>query len=250
MYCCEECQREFKTAQALAGHDQFKHGVRRAAGAALQQLGQQLVEDAPAAREQHAEQLGYILERLDELLAPAAQHAHESSCHECHQFAEEVHEQGRRDGINEIAEIAGVKDAVAFASSTERWNEKHPDHKIDENWASVPGVRDLIENSQPNLINITRSEESSPDNPVIRVVTTPEGDLQRREMIRAEVKRNVPAMAKAAAQRPEWEKELCVMACPRYGKATWACADPATRTVSWRCRCGWRCLWPVIRIRL
>jgi len=201
MYYCEECQRGFKTAQALAGHHQFKHGARRAAGTALQQLGQQLVEHGPAAGEQHAEQLDRIEAALDELLRPAAQHTHESACHECHQFAEAVHSQGRIEGINEIAEIPGVKEAVAFAKSTERSNEDHPDHAIDENWASVPGVRDLIENSEPKLVRITRGEESSPDNPVIRIVPTPERDLRRGEMIKAEVQRNVPAMIKAAAQQ-------------------------------------------------
>jgi len=192
MYQCEECQREFKTAQALAGHHQFKHGAKPAAGSAAQQLAQQL-----AAGEQQAELLHSMLEQLDSMLSPAAQHAHQSSCSGCLKMGQE----SRVAGIEEIAEIPGVKEAVAFASSTERWNEKHPDHKIDENWASVPGVRDLIENSQPKLVRITRGEESSPDNPVIRIVSTPEGDLRRREMVEAEVKRNVPAMIKAAAQR-------------------------------------------------
>jgi len=168
MYYCEECQREFKTAQAMAGHYQFKHGVRRAAGAALQQLGQQLVEHAPAACEQHAEQLteqlGYILERLDELLAPAAEHAHESSCHECHQFAEQVYSQGRVDGIKECHEhyqaIPGVPEL------RDRW-----------------GVAQEVVSDIP-LIKITRAEDPAADNGLINIVSTPEGELARAEVDR------------------------------------------------------------------
>lgn len=37
--------------------------------------------------------------------------------------------------------------------------------------------------------------------------------------------------------------------CPRCGQLAFRCADLATRTVSWRCRCGWRILWPLVLFR-
>jgi len=155
MYYCEECQRVFKTAQALAGHHQFKHGVGRAAGAA----GAVAQQHAQQHAQQQDELLGTMLERLEELLAPAAQHTHESSCHECHQFAQQVHEQGRVAGIKEIAEIPGVSEAVEFAKDSERWNAEHPNHPAVENWALVEQVKELVEGSRPRLVRILKTEE-------------------------------------------------------------------------------------------
>jgi len=190
MYYCEECQRVFKTAQALAGHHQWKHGVGRAAGAAGVLAQQHAQQHGQQHAQQQDELLGNMLERLDELLGSVAQHAHESSCSGCQEMRQENLGQGRVAGIEEIAEIPGVKEAVAFASSTERWNEEHPDHKIDENWASVAGVRDLIENSQPKLVRITRGEESSPGDGVIRIVHGPEGEEVQRQQIAAIIAQN------------------------------------------------------------
>jgi len=180
MAFCETCGKEFKTEQGLAGHQQLKHARERSAerwdeGSAS--AGQHSAQGSLSARPTAGERLERIEAALDQLLSPAAEHAHESSCSGCQQMRQETHSEGRVAGIEEIAEIPGVKEAVAFASSAERWNEKHPDHKIDENWGSVPGVRDLIENSQPKLVRITRGEESSPDNPVIRIVPTPVGEI-------------------------------------------------------------------------
>jgi len=43
MYRCEDCQRDFKTAQALSGHNQWRHS-NPAAGPAAQQVNQQLTK--------------------------------------------------------------------------------------------------------------------------------------------------------------------------------------------------------------
>jgi len=207
MFACEMCGREFKNRSGLSGHKRMihysestsEHSTRalgehsRSASASTVQLLQERLEH-------HDEVLGNVLQRLDQLLGSEVLHPQDSNCSGCQEMRQEIH-QARVAGINEIAEIPGVKDAVAFASSTERWNEENPDHAIDKNWASVPGVRDLIENSQPKLIHVTSGEESPPSDGVIRVVRAPEGDLLRGEMIKAEVKRNAPAMIKAAAQQ-------------------------------------------------
>jgi len=203
MAFCETCGKEFKTEQGLAGHQQLKHARQRSAerwDEGSVSAGQHSAERSLSARPTAGERLERIEAALEQLLNPAAEHSDQSSCSGCQEMRQETLAQGRVAGINEIAEIPGVKDAVAFASSTERWNEEHPDHAIDENWASVPGVRELVEGSRPNLITITRAEPAV-DNPLIRIVTTPEGDLRRREMIKVEVKRNVNDMTKAAVAR-------------------------------------------------
>jgi len=55
-----------------------------------------------------------IDETLTQLLEYSGQHSHNSSCYECHQFAEEVYNQGREDGIKECHEyygqVPGVKE--------------------------------------------------------------------------------------------------------------------------------------------
>jgi len=193
MAFCETCGNEFKTEQGLAGHQQLKHARQRSAerwDEGSVSAGQHSAERSVSAQPTAGERLERIEAALDELLGSAAQHAHESSCSGCQEMRQENLGQGRVAGIEEIAEIAGVKDAVAFASSTERWNENHPDHAIDKNWASVPGVRELIENSQPNLISITRAEESSPGDRVIRVVHGPEGEEVERQQIAAIIAQN------------------------------------------------------------
>jgi len=208
MFACEMCGREFKNRSGLSGHKRMIHYSESTSEYSTQELGQHSRSARPSTiqalgerLEQQHEVLGRVLERLDETLGSEVNHTHGSSCHECHQFAEQVLEQGRVAGINEIAEIPGVKEAVAFASSTKRWNEEHADHAIDENWASVPGVRDLIENSQPKLVTITRGDDPAADNRGIRVVRSPEGDLRRREMFKVEVKRHVNDMIKPAVAR-------------------------------------------------
>ena len=74
MYRCEECQRDFKTAQALAGHHQFKHGGKPAAGRAAEQVNQQLtkpeLQQVVAAQASNAQQQEDMLvngfQQLDE----------------------------------------------------------------------------------------------------------------------------------------------------------------------------------------
>jgi len=196
MFACEMCGREFKNRSGLSGHKRMIHYSESTSEHSTRALGEhsrsaqastvQLLQER---LEQHDEVLGNVLQRLDQLLGSEVLHPQDSSCSGC----QEMRQEGRVAGIEEIAEIPGVKDAVAFASSTERWNEKNPDHEIDKNWASVPGVQDLIENSRPKLIRITRAEESSPGDGVIRFVTTPEGDLNRKidAMAREEIARQI-----------------------------------------------------------
>jgi len=84
---------------------------------------------------------------------PAADHNHESSCHECHQFALEVYNQGRVDGIKECAEYYG----------------------------EVPGVTELRD-------RWIATKEMVGDSPLIRgpkaQPQTPEGELARAEVDR------------------------------------------------------------------
>jgi len=190
MFACEMCGREFKNRSGLSGHKRMIHSestrqLGEHSGSTSEHSTRALGEhsrSAPASTvqllqerlEQQDEVLGNVLQRLDQLLASEVLHPHESGCSGCQEMAQETLAQGRVAGIEEIAEIPGVKDAVAFASSTERWNEEHPDHAIDQNWALVPGVRELMEGSRPVLIKITPTEESSP---VIRVVPTPVGEI-------------------------------------------------------------------------
>jgi len=177
MAFCETCGKDFKTEQGLAGHQQLKHARERSAerwDEGSVSAGQHSAQGSLSARPTAGERLERIEAALDQLLSPAAQHGHESGCSGCQEMRQENLGQGRVAGIEEIAEIPGVKEAVAFASSTEAWNEEHPDHAIDKNWASVPGVQELVENSRPVLIKITPTEESSP---VIRVVRTPVGEI-------------------------------------------------------------------------
>ena len=74
MYRCEDCQRDFKTAQALSGHNQFKHGVK--SGRAAEQVNQQLtkaeLQELVAAQASKAQQQDDLLvdgfQQLDEKL--------------------------------------------------------------------------------------------------------------------------------------------------------------------------------------
>jgi len=120
MYQCEECQREFKTSQALAGHHQFKHGVKRAAGAAGRAAGgaAELVtrvelEQLVAAGDERAEQqdylLGNVLQRLDELLGVVGERKPEHGEHGHGQHAEHGHGPATCDGCRDdlVGEILG-----------------------------------------------------------------------------------------------------------------------------------------------
>jgi len=142
MYQCEQCQRGFKSSQALAGHNQFKHQAKRpaarAAGAAAEQLTRAQLEQLAAAQasnaEQQDEQLSMLVEQLNEqlsmlgeqqnealsmlneLLSSAAQrkaeHAHGDGCPECLAFGAEQQKVGQVRGMQLAAshyeEIPGV----------------------------------------------------------------------------------------------------------------------------------------------
>ena len=114
MYRCEDCQRDFKTAQALAGHHQFKHG--RAAGAAGEQGGQQLtkaqLQQLVAAQASNAQLLEDMLvnrfQQLDEklsmlgsmvdgLLSVPGEHAE-------HGHGEHAHDPATCDGCRDLVD--------------------------------------------------------------------------------------------------------------------------------------------------
>jgi len=119
MYRCEECLRDFKTAQALAGHNQFRHGGRPAAGAAgaagpaAQQLTKAQLQQLVAAQVSNAQQLEDLVvngfQQLDEKFSMLSgvvdgllngkfehgehgqsQHAHDpATCDGCRDFLQE-----------------------------------------------------------------------------------------------------------------------------------------------------------------
>jgi len=169
MAFCETCGKEFKTEQGLAGHQQLKHARQRSAerwDEGSVSAGQHSAERSLSAQPTAGERLERIESALQELLSPAPQHAHESSCHECHHFAEEVHKQGRVDGIQECSEY----------------------------YEAIPGVTEARERSianremvDSNIIKITRAEDQEMvDANIIKItgappipIATPEGDLQR-----------------------------------------------------------------------
>jgi len=68
MYRCEECQRDFKTAQALSGHNQWRHS-NPAAGPAAEQVNQQLVAAQASNAQQQDKQLVNGFQQLDEKLS-------------------------------------------------------------------------------------------------------------------------------------------------------------------------------------
>jgi len=175
MHNCEYCDRGFKTIQGLLGHQRMKHS-----GSAGPSAAERSVEYSPSAAQNsqfNTDQHSGSTAQNRVVLAASEDHSHESSCSGCQQMAQETYGQGRVAGIEEIAEIPGVREAIAFACDSERWNEKHPDHPTIANWASVAGVLELAQDSRPSLISITRAEESSPDNRVVRVVRTPVGEI-------------------------------------------------------------------------
>jgi len=176
MHNCEYCDQSFKTIQGLLGHQRMKHNASTAQNSqsSADQNNASTAQNSQSSTPQHNASAAQNCQcSTEENKSSADQNKVVLS----QEMRQEILAEGRVVGIGEIAEIPGVKDAVAFASSTERWNEEHPEHAIDENWALVPGVRDLIENSRPVLIKITRAEESSPGDGVIRVVTTPVGEI-------------------------------------------------------------------------
>jgi len=192
MAFCETCGKEFKTEQGLAGHQQLKHARQRSAErwdegsvSAGQHSAERSLSAMPTAGERLEriesaldQLLGMMVERLDDQLAPAAEHAHESSCHECHQFALEVYNQGRVDGIKECHEH--YKAIPLVPELRERWI----------------AAQELVADTP--LIKITRAEGPAADDGLIRIVSTPEGELARAE-IGAIISQN--EMTRAEAER-------------------------------------------------
>ncbi len=178
MAFCETCGNEFKTEQGLAGHQQLKHARQRSAerlGEGSVSAGQHNAEGSVSAQVSTGQRLGERLERieaaLEQLVSPAAEHAHEMACFGCQQMSQETYTRGRVEAIEEVTEIPGVLESIAFAKDSERWNAEHPDYPMVENWALVEQVKELVEGSRPNLIKITRGEE-----PLIRISKSEEPD--------------------------------------------------------------------------
>jgi len=177
MAFCETCGKEFKTEQGLAGHQQLKHARQRSAerwGEGSVSAGEHSAEGSVSAQARTGQRLGERLERieaaLEQLLSPAAEHGHEMACSGCQQMAQETYTRGRVEAIEEVTEIPGVLESIAFAKDSERWNEEHPDRPPTiENWALVEQVKELVEGSRPKLIKIIRGEE-----PVIRIIKSEE----------------------------------------------------------------------------
>jgi len=176
MAFCETCGNEFKTEQGLAGHQQLKHARERSAerwdeGSAS--AGQHSAQGSVSAQASTGQRLGQRLERieaaLEQLLSPAPEHGHEMACSGCQQMAQETYTQGRVEAIQEVTEIPGVLEAIDFAKGSERWNAEHPTHPTVENWALVEQVKELVEGSRPQVINVTRGE-----GPLIRIIKTEE----------------------------------------------------------------------------
>ena len=77
MFRCEDCQRDFKTPQALSGHNQFRHNGNPVAGRAAEQVNQQLtkaeLQQLVAAQARNAQQQDELLvngfQQLDEKLS-------------------------------------------------------------------------------------------------------------------------------------------------------------------------------------
>ena len=189
MAFCETCGNEFKTEQGLAGHQQLKHARQRSAerlGEGSVSAGQHSAEGSVSAQASTGQRLGERLERieaaLEQLLSPAAGHAHEMACSGCQQMSQEIYTRGRVEAIEEVTEIPGVLESIAFAKDSERWNAEHPDNPMVDNWALVEQVKELVEGSRPNLITITRAEE-----PLIRIIKSEEpapGSQSVAEIIR------------------------------------------------------------------
>jgi len=105
MYRCEGCQRDFKTAQALSGHNQWRHS-NPAAGPAAQQVNQQLtkaeLQQLVAAQASNAQQQEDMVVNgfqqldekfsklsgvVDELLSMPAEHGEHGHGQHCHDVA-------------------------------------------------------------------------------------------------------------------------------------------------------------------
>jgi len=119
MYRCEECQRDFKTAQALSGHNQWRHN-NPAAGPAAQQVNQQLtkaqLQQLVAAQASNAQQQEDLVVSgfqqldekfsklsgvVDELLSMPVEHAE----HAEHGHGQHAHDHGDHcEGCREHAE--------------------------------------------------------------------------------------------------------------------------------------------------
>ncbi len=172
MAFCETCGNEFKTEQGLAGHQQLKHARQRSAerwGEGSVSAGQHSAEGSVSARPTAGERLERIEAALEQLLSPAAGHAHEMACSGCQQMSQEIYTRGRVEAIEEVTEIPGVLESIAFAKDSERWNAEHPDNPMVDNWALVEQVKELVEGSRPTLISIVKTEE-----PAIRIIKSEE----------------------------------------------------------------------------
>jgi len=140
MHRCETCDRVFKNGAGLAGHNQWKHGFERS--------GQPPSTSVP-------ERLSQRSESGEEALLEHLEQQNHVECN--HELALQSYEQGRAYGIYEALGTVGVVEAVKYHQQAARWNRKHPNHLMVENWSDLPGVQEILDSSEPRLIRIVRS---------------------------------------------------------------------------------------------
>jgi len=135
MHRCETCDREFKNGAGLAGHNQLKHGFERSGQPPSTSVPERLSQRSESG-EEHLEQQNHV------------------ECSGCHELALQSYEQGRAYGIYEALGTVGVVEAVRYHQQAARWNRKHPNHLMVENWSDLPGVQEILDSSEPRLIRI------------------------------------------------------------------------------------------------
>ena len=168
MYRCEDCQRDFKTPQALSGHNQFRHGGKPAAGRAAEQVNQQLTKPAlqqlVAAQASNAQQQEDMLvngfQQLDEkfsklsevvdglLIMPDeyadhghGQHHHDpTTCEDCRDMVDQILEANPDDQLVEHehgdgCELCVHQQLVGVRRTTSYVNQ------------NVPGAKEALEHA-------------------------------------------------------------------------------------------------------
>ena len=155
IYKCSECQREFKSAQGLAGHQQFKHAGQLAqlVGKHAQHNGSAAIAAQGAAEQLAAEQLEQLvlaclsmleevqlrLERLEQLVAasPVNDHHHGDGCQACQEL--------RTEAAKLLMRYPGMWAAKAYADEAVENNGKYPAGPMIQAWNDVPAVKQALD---------------------------------------------------------------------------------------------------------
>lgn len=118
MYRCEDCQRDFKTAQALSGHNQWRH-ANPAAGPAAQQVNQQLTKA-----------------QLQQLVAAQASNA---------QQQEDLVVNGFQQLDEKFSKLSGVVDELLSMPGEHGEHAEHGHSQHAHDPATCGGCRDMVE---------------------------------------------------------------------------------------------------------